>query len=90
MTSAIELLRVSKNYGKTRVLDDVSFDCPEGSIIAFVGPNGAGKSTSLRIICRLSSATEGEVRLGGVDVSDIRDEYSEHWGPPVLGLGASD
>ncbi len=71
MTAAITLQSVSKKYRKIQVLRSVSFECPAGSIVAFVGPNGAGKSTTMRIICRLSHATAGRVLIKGRPVSEL-------------------
>src|SRR5215207_3229113 len=49
----------------TLALDDVSFEVEEGESFALVGPNGAGKSTALKLVSRISSPTDGTVRLRG-------------------------
>lgn len=71
----IDIASISKSYGKTLVVDDVSLSLPEGGVTAIVGANGAGKSTLLSIIARLLEADAGTVRVGGLDVSkaDSRD-----------------
>ena len=66
----IEISGVTKRYGATTVVDDVSLDIPRGGVTALVGPNGAGKSTLLSIVGRLIPAEEGNVRVDGMDVSD--------------------
>ena len=52
-------------------LDEVSFDVKPGQLVAFVGPSGAGKTSITYLISRLYDATEGSVRIDGVDVRDI-------------------
>ncbi len=64
----IDLKHVSKHYGDTRALDDVSFSIKKGEIIGFVGPNGAGKSTTMKIITTFTAQTAGSVKVGGFDV----------------------
>lgn len=54
--------------GPKRVLNDVSFDVPEGSITCLIGPNGSGKTTLLRVISTLLSPNSGRVLVGDLDV----------------------
>lgn len=61
---------VSLDRSTGRVLDDVSFDVPKGSIFTVLGPSGAGKSTLLRLACRLEDPTEGAILLQGRDIRD--------------------
>jgi len=56
---------LSKRYGQTTALDDVSFDVPNGEIFGLLGPNGAGKSTLIRILMDIIRADSGEVRVFG-------------------------
>ena len=63
--SIIEVKHVSKRFGEKVALDDVSVDIPEGKIFGLLGPNGAGKSTLIRIINRITLATDGEVLFQG-------------------------
>lgn len=60
---AITLQSVSKAYGSTQILDDVSLALPQGARAGLVGANGAGKTTLLRIIAGLSSPSVGDVQL---------------------------
>lgn len=55
-------------------VSDVSFSIPSGQTYALVGPSGGGKTTIARLIPRFWDATEGSVRIGGVDVRDIAKE----------------
>lgn len=64
----IEIKNISKKYGKTVVLEDISLTIPKGGISTIIGPNGAGKSTLLGIISRLLKADSGTVSVDGMDV----------------------
>lgn len=65
----IEISRVSKKYGKTLVLDEVSLTIPQGGLTAVIGPNGAGKSTLLSLASRLSPMDSGRITVDRLDVS---------------------
>ena len=56
----IELRNVSKTFGSTAVIHDVSLSIEEGEFTVFVGPSGCGKSTLLRMIAGLEEVTDGE------------------------------
>ena len=66
----IEVKHVTKHFGTKVALDDVSIDIPEGKIFGLLGPNGAGKSTLIRIINRITMATDGEVWFNGRPITD--------------------
>jgi len=67
---AIEARHVSKHFGEFAALDDVSVTVDDGALMALLGPSGSGKSTLLRIIAGLESPDEGEVVIGGEEVTD--------------------
>jgi ABC-type sugar transport system ATPase subunit len=64
----IELKGISKSFGATRALNDVSLNIAKGAVHALVGENGAGKSTLMKIIMGIHRPDKGEVRLEGVPV----------------------
>ena len=66
----VELKHVSKSFGSTKVIHDVSMSIEEGEFAVFVGPSGCGKSTLLRMIAGLEETSEGEIFIGGDDVTD--------------------
>ncbi|CAN5313881.1 ABC transporter ATP-binding protein [soil metagenome] len=70
---AISVRGLSKHYGKTRAVDDVSFDVQRGSVFAFVGTNGAGKSTTIACLTTLLPIDAGEVTVLGHDARDDGD-----------------
>ncbi|PRB40718.1 iron ABC transporter ATP-binding protein [Arthrobacter sp. MYb23] len=65
----ITVRNVTKRYGGTTVLDDVSCEIPRGGITSIIGPNGAGKSTLLSLISRLQPMDAGGVSVAGLDVT---------------------
>ena len=65
---------VSFGYGKTEVLHDISLQFPARSVTALVGPSGSGKSTITRLAARFWDVNRGAVRLGGVDVRDMKSD----------------
>jgi ABC-2 type transport system ATP-binding protein len=68
----IEIRGLSKRYGDTLAVDDLSFDVPPGQVTGFLGPNGAGKSTTMRAIVALDRPTAGAVRVNGHRYPDFR------------------
>ena len=68
MFPLIEAKSLVKDFSVVRALDDVSIDVGKGEIYGFFGPNGAGKTTCIRVLCGLTSATQGEAHVLGIDV----------------------
>jgi ABC-2 type transport system ATP-binding protein len=64
----IEVKGVSKSYGSTRAVDNVSFEVQRGEIVGFLGPNGAGKSTTMKVITGFLAPDSGTVSIDGQDV----------------------
>jgi sulfate transport system ATP-binding protein len=67
---SIEIKGVSKAFGATPVLKDVSLSLPEGELTALLGPSGCGKTTLLRILAGLEAPDAGEIRHGGEPIGD--------------------
>ena len=68
--SIIEVKNVTKTFGPKVALDNVSLEIPEGKIFGLLGPNGAGKSTLIRIINRITLATEGQILFQGHPITE--------------------
>jgi ABC-type multidrug transport system ATPase subunit len=74
MQKIIEASGISKKFGDTEALKDISFDVSEGEIFGFIGPDGAGKTTLFRIITTLLIPDEGNLEVLGLDsVSGFRE-----------------
>jgi thiamine transport system ATP-binding protein len=71
---ALELDGVTRRYGKTTAVDDLSLSVAEGEFFTLVGPSGCGKTTTLRLIAGFESPTSGTVRFGGEDVAGVPPE----------------
>lgn len=67
-TTAIELRNAWKRFGERPAVSDLSLTIPQGEMFGLLGPNGAGKSTTIRMLTTLTLPSEGEVRVGGMDV----------------------
>ncbi|MDY6939364.1 MAG: ABC transporter ATP-binding protein [Cyanobacteriota bacterium] len=76
----IEVDRLSKIYGSTAAIENVTFSVEEGEILGFLGPNGAGKTTTMRILAGFLPATTGTARIAGYDVHDSSMEVRRRIG----------
>jgi sulfate transport system ATP-binding protein len=65
----ISVRALSKSFGRTRVVDDVSFEVQRGELVALLGPSGSGKSTVLRMIAGLEAPDAGEILVEGRDAT---------------------
>ena len=72
--NAIEIRGLSKAFGDTTALEDVSFTVRQGEIFGFMGHNGAGKTTTIRMLLGLLRPTRGEARVLGYDI--VRDSLA--------------
>jgi len=84
----IEVENLTKRYGPTLAVSDVTFQVQKGEILGFLGPNGAGKTTTMRVITGYLPPTAGRVRVAGYDVVEEPLEAKRRTGylpetPPV-------
>src|SRR5439155_23292592 len=84
----ISVEHLTKRYGPTVAVSDVSFEVRQGEILGFLGPNGAGKTTTMRVITGYLPPSEGQVNVAGFDVTDAPLEVKRRTGylpelPPV-------
>jgi ABC-2 type transport system ATP-binding protein len=73
----IEAKGLTKRYGATVAVDNLSFDVKPGKVTGFLGPNGAGKSTTMRMILGLDTPTAGDVRIDGQHYRDLRQPLTK-------------
>ena len=84
----IELQSVSKYYGETRALDNVSLRVPDGEVTVMIGPSGCGKTTLLRLINRLVQPSAGRILISGKDNLDFKpEELRRSMGYAIQGVG---
>jgi ABC-2 type transport system ATP-binding protein len=75
--TAIEIRELTKDYGSRRVVDDLSFSVPPGTVTGFLGPNGAGKTTTLRMLLGLVRPTSGTATIGGKRYRELSNPIHE-------------
>ncbi|WP_071394360.1 ABC transporter ATP-binding protein [Bacillus tuaregi] len=78
--NVIEINHLTKTYGKSRGITDVSFTVEEGEIFGFIGPNGAGKSTTIRTLLSLIYPTSGSAKIFGKDCVKYAPEIKKQIG----------
>ena len=76
----IDVNHLTKYYGKSRGIVDVSFNVEEGEIFGFIGPNGAGKSTTIRLFLSLIYPTKGDAKIFGKDCIKFGPEIRQEIG----------
>lgn len=78
--NVIEINNLTKTYGKSRGITDISFHVEEGEIFGFIGPNGAGKSTTIRTLLSLIYPTSGSAKIFGKDCVEFAPEIKKQIG----------
>ncbi|WP_147532861.1 ABC transporter ATP-binding protein [Bacillus marasmi] len=79
----ISLMNVTKRIGRNTIIDDLTFEVPQGEIFGFLGPNGAGKTTTIRMIVGLMSITEGQILIKGKNIKTEFEQAIRHVGAIV-------
>ncbi|MCX6322455.1 MAG: ABC transporter ATP-binding protein [Bacteroidia bacterium] len=80
MQNVIESSGISKNFGTTKALNDISFSVNESEVFGFIGPDGAGKTTLFRIITTLMLPDEGEIKVLGMNCTTDYKELRKNIG----------
>jgi ABC-2 type transport system ATP-binding protein len=78
--TAISVNGLSKIWGKTRAVDDISFDVEKGEVFGFLGPNGAGKTTTIKMLVGLTRPTSGSAYVAGYNVVTAPREVKKRIG----------
>jgi ABC-2 type transport system ATP-binding protein len=71
MNNVIETQDLTRRFGKTEAVDNLTLAVPEGSIYAFLGPNGAGKTTTIKMLLNILQPTSGTANILGVESTRI-------------------
>ncbi|MFN3152387.1 ABC transporter ATP-binding protein [Bremerella sp.] len=87
----IELRRLHRFFGRTKAVNDVSFEVYSGQVFGYIGPNGAGKTTSMRILATLDLPTAGDALIDGYSVINDPDRVRRRLGfmPDAFGVYAN-
>ncbi len=84
----IQFEHITKNYGNTKILKDLSFTVPDGQFLVLIGPSGCGKTTTLKLINRLSEPDGGRILMDGKDISKINPvQLRRHIGYVIQQIG---
>ena len=76
----LQLKNLHRYFGRTRAVDDVSFQVARGQVFGYIGPNGAGKTTSMRVLATLDLPTAGDALVDGFSVVDDPDRVRRRLG----------
>lgn len=87
----IELRRLHRFFGRTKAVNDVTFEVYPGQVFGYIGPNGAGKTTSMRILATLDLPTAGDALIDGYSVINDPDRVRRRLGfmPDAFGVYAN-
>ena len=69
--ASLELIRVTKRYGSTVAVEAIDLKIPAGTYCCLLGPSGCGKTSTLRMIAGHEEVSEGDIVLGGHNVTDL-------------------
>ena len=77
---AVETDKLTRKFGDTIAVDEISMSIKQGSIYGFLGPNGSGKSTTIRMLCGILASTSGSGKVLGLDIARDSEEIKSKIG----------
>nr|UWI50490.1 ABC transporter ATP-binding protein [Clostridioides difficile] len=78
--NVLSISELSKSFGDRKIIDNLSFDVPEGSVFGFVGQNGAGKTTTMKMVLGLLESDSGNISVCGEKVTYGKTSSNRHVG----------
>lgn len=70
MTATLRVMNLTKSFGATKAVDNISFSATQGEVVGFLGPNGAGKSTTMKMITGFITPSSGTAYIDGYDINE--------------------
>ena len=90
MRPILEVNQLKKTYGKKGTLytafENISFEIEKGEFVGIMGPSGAGKTTLLNILSTIDKPTNGQVKIGGKEITSMKDNELSHFRRHELGF----
>lgn len=77
-STVLSVSELSKRYGETLAVDEISFQVARNEIVGLLGPNGAGKTTTINMILGVLEPTSGTIRIRGIDLAKRRAHALQH------------
>ena len=77
MDSVVKVTNLTKKFGKTTAVDNISCEVRKGEIVGLLGPNGAGKTTTIHMLLGLTKPTSGEIKIFGKDLATNRQQIAK-------------
>lgn len=74
---SIKFQNVTKLFGDTRVVDDLSLEIDDGEFVVLLGPSGCGKTTTLRMLAGLETVTTGDIYINGERINDVQTQHRD-------------
>ena len=75
----LKLEKLTRRFGETAAVDDVTLDIPDGQMVGIIGRSGAGKSTLLRLLNRLTDPSDGQILFGDTDIAQLKGRALRQW-----------
>ncbi|HOP40328.1 MAG TPA: ABC transporter ATP-binding protein [Geobacteraceae bacterium] len=86
----VRIRNLSKSYRRGSqvipVLEDITFDIPDGEFLALMGPSGSGKSTLLNLLAGIDTADRGSIQVGGVEITELPEKELAGWRATHVGF----
>src|SRR6185369_3887203 len=83
LMAIVELRNITKSYWRDSleipVLQNITFDIPEGEFLALMGPSGSGKTTLLNMIAGIDKPTKGNITIAGTDIASMSETQLAKW-----------
>ena len=76
----LEIKNVSKSFGRTKIIDNLTFSVNSGEIFGFLGPNGAGKTTTMKMVLGLIPFSEGDICINGYSIKKYFEKAMQNVG----------